>query len=108
MRNYFYLYRVLNWKQKISGLRPIGYSFFAYLMAGEFSFLTLFFNPLAAVGAFTFLYLVNDYYDWKIQHEKNFLSRRVQEGSLKERNVWIFFAVPLVLSFSIMYIVHIS
>jgi len=103
-KEFLYFYRILNWKNKISGIRPIGYTLFAYLMTGLlhpklFIFNSIgkifIFNLLAVFGALIFLYSVNDYFDWKLQKEENFLGLKIENKNLKEWQVLIFCFLPL-------------
>lgn len=95
LKEFLYFYRVLNWENKISGVRPVGYTFFGYLMAGKFEFLPIFLNTLAILGALTLCYALNDYFDWKIQKEKNFLASQIQKGRLSEKQALIYCFLPL-------------
>ena len=95
-KDFLYFYRILNWENKISGVRPIGYTFFGYLMAGKFEFLPIIFNTSAIFGALTFCYSLNDYFDWKIQKERNFLAAKIQEGKISEKQALIYCFFPLI------------
>lgn len=103
-KDILYFYRIVNWKNKVSGLRPIGYTLFAYLMTGLlhpklFIFNSIgklfIFNIFAVFGALIFLYCMNDYFDWKIQKEENFLGFKIKNKKLKEWQVLIFCFLPL-------------
>jgi hypothetical protein len=94
-RELLYFYRILNWENKISGARPIGYTIFGYLMVGSFVFLPLFLNTLAIFGALIFCYGLNDYFDWKIQKEKNFLSEKIKNKELTEKKALVLYCLPL-------------
>lgn len=97
LRDYLYFYRILNWGNKISGIRPIGYTFLGYLMAGNFNLLLLFLNTLAIFGVLFFSYSINDFFDWKVQKEKNFLGQRIEKRNLKEWEAIILCFFPLFL-----------
>lgn len=94
-KEFLYFYRIINWENKISGVRPIGYTFFGYLMAGTFSFLPLFLNTLAIFGALIFCYGLNDYFDWKLQKEKNFLSYKLKNKELAKKEALEYYFLPL-------------
>ncbi len=81
LKEYLYLYRVVNWRDKISGVRPVAYIFLGYLMAGRgnFNLFYIFLNTAAVLGVLIFVYLVNDYYDWKLHGEKNYLSEKTEK-----------------------------
>jgi len=103
-KEFLYFYRIVNWENKISGVRPIGYTFLAYLMAGRFEFLPIFLNTLAIFGALTFCYSLNDYFDWKIQKERNFLANKIQQGKLTEREALIYCFFPLIFFLSLFFV----
>lgn len=91
-----YFYRILNWKNKISGVRPIGYTIFGYLMARSFVFLPLFLNTIAIFGALIFCYTINDYFDWKLQKEKNFLVEKIEKKEINEKVILKYCFFPLI------------
>lgn len=97
-KEYLYFYRILNWENKISGIRPIGYTFFGYLMAGRLDFFIIFLNSLVIFGVLSFWYSLNDYFDWKIQNEKNFLATKIKKNELNQRQALIYCFLPLILS----------
>lgn len=96
-KEFLYFYRIINWENKISGVRPIGYTIFGYLMAGTFSFLPLFLNTLAIFGALIFCYGLNDYFDWKLQKEKNFLSYKLKKKELTKKEALEYYFLSLFL-----------
>ncbi len=95
LKELLYFYRILNWKDKISGVRPLGYTIFGYLMAGTFDFLPIFLNTLAIFGALVFCYGLNDYFDWKLQKENNFLSYKLKRKELSEKKALGYYFLPI-------------
>lgn len=86
----------------MSGWKNIGYTILGYAIAGTFSFPPLFLNTLAMFFAIMFNFSTNNYYDWKIQKEKNFLGEQVERGKIKEKNALLLCFLPLIGSFLIM------
>lgn len=103
-KEYLYFYRILNWENKISGIRPIGYTLLGFLVAGHFNFLPLLFLSLAELGALMFVYSLNDYFDWKIQKERNFLSSRIKEKKISEKQALFLSFLPAALLFFIVFV----
>jgi len=103
-KDYLYFYRVLNWENKVSGTRPIGYTVLGFLMAGNPDFLRLLFLCLAELGALMCTYALNDYFDWKIQKERNFLSSKIQEKQLTEKHALFLAWIPATLCVFIVFV----
>lgn len=96
IKELLYFYRILNWENKISAVRPLGYAFFGYLMAGELIFLPIFINSLAVFGLLIFGYALGDYYDFKKSEEGSFLSSKIIKGELSEKKAFIYCLAPLI------------
>lgn len=90
---FLYLYRIRTWGNKLSALRSIGYIFLGYLIAGKFNLLQLTFNSLAVFAALIFCFSINNYFDWKIQKEDNFLSRKFKEKKVTKEQAWIYYFI---------------
>lgn len=95
-KEFLYFYRILNWKNKVSGIRPIGYTIFGYLMAGNFYFLVIFLNTIAIFSVLIFCYGINDYFDWKFQREENFLSFVIKKKKIEEKEALVYYFLPLI------------
>ena len=93
-----YFYRIQGWGNKLTSWRPIGYTFLGYLMTGGFRVLPIVFNSLAVLGILAFSYSLNNYFDWKIQKEDNFLATQVQQKGLAKRLALIYCFLPLLFS----------
>lgn len=104
-KDFLYFYRILNWKNKISGIRPIGYTIFGYLMAGNFYFFPIFLNAIAVFLVLIFCYGINDYFDWKFQKEENFLSFKLKHKKIKETEALIYYFLPLFFLIPILYFI---
>jgi hypothetical protein len=105
LKETLYFYRILNWNEKISGSRPIGYTFLGYMMAGELKILPIIFNLFVILGVLSFWYSINDYFDFKIQKEKNFLATKIKSGELSERKAILFCLLPLLLMVFLLFII---
>ena len=105
LKETLYFYRILNWDEKISGARPIGYTFLGYMMAGKFEILPIIYNLFVILGVLSFWYSINDYFDFKIQKEKNFLATKIKSGELSERKTILFCLLPLLLMVFLLFII---
>ena len=93
----FYFYRIINWQNKISGMRSLGYSVLGYLMAGHLNLPFFFLNSLIIIGWLMLVFSLNDYFDWKVQKEKNFLSSKITKRELSEKQALFYIFLPLLL-----------
>lgn len=104
VKEFLYFYRVINWGNKVSGVRPIGYTFLGYFMTGVFKPLPIFLNTIAIFGALLFWYSINDYFDWRIQKERNFLATKIEKG-LSEKRVLLYCFLPLLFLFPLIFLI---
>jgi hypothetical protein len=96
--NLLYFYRILNWRDKISCLRPLAYTALGYAMAGYFRFGPALRNALAVAGVLAFSYVLNDYYDFRLLGENSFLAALVKKGRISLKTAFIFCWPPLLLA----------
>ncbi len=99
-----YLYRLAPWGNKLRSFRMLGYTMLGYLMSGSFNLSAILINTLAVFGVLLFGFLINDFYDYKIQREINFIGFKIEEGSLKKREFFLYLLIPLFLVFPIFFI----
>lgn len=92
-------YRLKNLNSKLSALRPLGHLFFGYLIAFHFELQPIMLNTTAVVGVLVSSYALNDFFDWKIQKERNFLSDLIASGKIRKNFALLLSALPLLLSF---------
>ncbi|MCK4527773.1 hypothetical protein KAW18_10420 [candidate division WOR-3 bacterium] len=104
-KEFLYFYRVINWEKKISGVRPIGYTFLGYMMAGVFKPVPIFLNTIVISAALIFWYSINDYFDWKIQKERNYLGTKIEEG-LSEKRILFYCFLPLLFLSPLFFIIN--
>lgn len=97
LKSFLYFYRILGWKDKMSGVYPLGYAILGYFIAGQFSFLPLFLNTLAIFLGILFAFSINNYFDWKAQKEKNFLGKIIEEKEISQKKALFFCFLPLIL-----------
>ncbi len=97
IKQLLYFYRILNWKHKVSSIRPLGYAVFGYLMAGKFELLPLAANTLAVLGALFFWFSINDFSDLKSKDE-SFMGSLVKAGKITRQKALTFCLIPLVLT----------
>lgn len=96
--DFFYFYRVLNWKHKISSIRPLGFALFGYTIAAELKPVPILANTLAVLGAILFCYTLNDFSDLKSKNEQSFMKTAIKEGLLTRRKALILCLLPLILA----------
>jgi hypothetical protein len=96
IKDFLYFYRVMNWENKISGVRPIAYTFFGYAMAGKFELMPIVLNSIAIFATLVLCYAINDFYDWKFQGERNFLASLMQQKRMSEKRALFFTFLPLI------------
>lgn len=102
-KEFIYFYRVLNWEEKINCLRPLGYVLLGYAVAGKFDFGLNLANTLALIGIFIFVYSLNDFYDWKLRGERNFLGLMIEKKEISEKQAIVYSVTPLGLIFPLIF-----
>lgn len=93
---FLYFYRIISWENKITAIRPLGYAFLGYLVAGHWVFLPILINTLAIIGLLMFAYSINDYYDFKNIGERNFLGTKIKEGNIGGKKAFVYCFLPLI------------
>lgn len=104
VKEFLYFYRVVNWKDKINSIRPALYTIFGYIMAGIFMPDIIVLNTLCIAGILIFSYTINDYFDWKIHGETNFLSTQIMNEKISEKIALIYSFIPLILCIPVFFI----
>jgi len=99
-----YFYRLRNWENKICGLRVICYAIFGYMMAGQFDFLLILVNTLAIFGVMMCYYPLADYFDYKVEKERNFLASKIEKSELSVKELPFYILLPLLLIFPLVFI----
>lgn len=92
-----YFYRIANWREKISCLRFLGYTFLGYLLAPGFRVGPAARNTLVMAAILTSSYALNDYYDSRINGESNYLTRLIRAGRLHRKTALLWCWLPLTL-----------
>lgn len=83
-------YRILGWKEKMTGLGALGYAIFGYILAKKFYLLPFIFDLLVVFFGTLFAFSINNYYDWQCQGEKNFIGENIEKGKIS-KNLALFF-----------------
>jgi len=96
-----FYYRILNWRDKISCLRPLAYTFLGYAMAAQFELGLAGRNALAVTGILAASYALNDYFDYVLNGEKNFTANLMESHKLSLRQVYLLCWLPLALCVAI-------
>lgn len=92
-----FFYRIFNWREKISCLRPLAYTALGYALAGRWEAPAALGNGLAVLGILACSYAVNDYYDHKLKGEDNFSAFLTGSGRLPRGTALALGFLPLVL-----------
>ncbi len=74
MRRIAYFYRLATWRYKVNGLRVLLYPLFGFAFAGEFNLVLMVLFLFAVLGLLMSSYALNDFYDWQLLGEKNYMS----------------------------------
>lgn len=98
IKDLLYFYRILNWKHKVSSVRPLGYAVFGYIMAGKFEAIPLAANTLAICGALLFWFSINDFSDLNSPNEENYMGTLIKDGKITRRQALTFCLLPLALT----------
>ncbi|HCS79264.1 TPA: hypothetical protein DIV55_06025 [Patescibacteria group bacterium] len=93
-----YFYRLLNWKHKISSIRPLGFAVFGYIWAGKFEAIPLIANTIAVFGAILFWFSINDYSDLNSPKEESFMKTLIKTGKLTRERALTLCLLPLILT----------
>ncbi len=95
---FVYLYRLRTWENKLQSIRPLGYVVFAYLLSVHnfswISILNLFAVSLIILSA----YIFNDYYDWNIRQDWNYLYKYLREHKISKLTLYLLLFTPIILS----------
>jgi len=82
-----YFYRIRSWQHKICGWRPILYTFFAYAVSGVWDPYLYALNTLAWLAPFLFFGPFDDYYDYRIERQDNFINHLIAEKNYPQKNI---------------------
>ncbi len=93
--DFLFFYRILNWKHKVSSIRPMGYTFFGYLMAAKFEIAPLAANTIAVLGALLFWFSINDFAALKTG-EENFMAAQIKQNKLTRQKALLLCLLPLI------------
>lgn len=92
-----YFYRIVNWREKISCLRPLAYTFLGYLLAPGFRIGAAARNTLVVAAILTASYALNDYYDFQLNGEGSYLTRLIRVGRIDRKAALLWCWLPLIL-----------
>lgn len=93
-----YFYRFLSWEDKITGFRPILYTFFAYTLSERLQPFFWCVNSLAWLGAFLFFGPFDDWWDFYLEGKKSFLVYWLNEKNVSPERILTFIFLPLLLA----------
>lgn len=95
-------YHVKPWEHKTSGLRGLLYVFLAYAMSGQWAWLPMLLNTVAALGVLMFAAAFDDYWDSRVRAERNVLTLHVAAGSLSPGQALLLSCAPLLLTLPVL------
>jgi 4-hydroxybenzoate polyprenyltransferase len=75
----------------------LAYAVLGYSVAGYYDWLQIIFSLVVLSGIFMVLFALNDFYDFKLEKERNFISEIIRKGLLTPRAALIFAFLPLFL-----------
>lgn len=93
--DYLYLYRIISWQGRTPWTRGLAYVALGYATAAEWLLLPLLINFLIISGLAMSAFALNDFFDYKLNRENNFIGKKLQSGELSSRQVGIISALPL-------------
>jgi len=102
------LYRVKRWGKKLPFTRFLGYPLLGMAMGPEgalpsFPFLLYLVDGLAVTGILMFSYSLNDYFDFLLEGDSNYLGECLGAGRLTRRQALSLILLPLLLPFPLSY-----
>jgi len=103
---WFYFYHLRSWHRKMASVRLLLYAALGYVIAGHYHLPILCLNTLALLGLVMFQGPLNDYWDFRLSGERNFISAQVQSGRLSLQTLGQRLWFPLMLSFPMMLLSH--
>lgn len=92
-----YFYRIKRLKNKVSWINSLFYGLFGMLLAGIFNFKIYFAEILILSGIFMLSFSLNDYFDFKLENDDNFIKTLVKKKIITEKKVFFLCLLPLVL-----------
>lgn len=102
--NLLRLYRILGWRQKLPLVRLMGYLFLGYAFGLGQDFVRvpwrpLLLNTLAILGLLMFSFASNDFYDYFLEGDENYLGCWMERKGLGRRRALFLSSLPLPLVF---------
>lgn len=91
-------YRLRGWRAKVANARLLFYGVLGYAVAGHWDPIVILFNTVALLGLVMFQGALNDYWDFHLSGERNFLGSQIQAGRLTDRQAVRWLCAPLALS----------
>jgi len=102
-----YLYRIRSWRNKICGVRPLFYAFVAYAIAGSGDFVLYAINTLLLCAAFLFFGPFDDYLDYYLDGEENYVSHLLEKRMVSKRVIAVLIGIPFgICIFAMYYLAH--
>jgi len=89
-------YRILPWEKKGSWVKLLGYTVLGWALSHPSSF-TVFTDFLAVTGIFMYGFSLNDYFDFLLEGDSNYLGELLRTGGLTCRRALSLILLPLLL-----------
>lgn len=95
-------YRVTTWGAKIGWWRAMGYVFLGFLLSERPDLRTAVLDAAGIFAAFMFVFAIDDYFDWRLEDDRNFLRSAVESGQLGRREALLLCLLPLPAALTLM------
>ena len=95
LTRWLWFYRLRARHQKVSSARLLWYAVLGYALAGRWEPGLMALNTLALLGLVMFQGALNDYWDFRLAHEPNFLGALLRRGGLTPQRAVSAVVVPL-------------
>jgi len=89
-------YRILPWEKKGSWVKLLGYTVLGWTLSHPSPF-TVFTDFLAVTGIFMYGFSLNDYFDFLLERDSNYLGELLKTGRLTRRQALSLILLPLLL-----------
>ena len=98
LRECLVCYHAIPWEHKTAGTRGLLYVLLAYAMTGQWAWLPMLLNVVAALGVLMFAGAFDDYWDYRLSRDNNFLALHIAAGCMSQPQALLWSCAPLALT----------